>query len=73
MQGASFMVDTLENIMDMLMHCSHYVEPFFCSGGGGFIVVINVYGAWIKGMQTSVGGEFMGSGGCRIIGEFCKR
>ena len=38
-----------------------------------FVVVIKVYGAWIKAIETSIGGEFVGSGGCGIIGKFCQR
>ena len=67
------MVDMLENIVDMVVHCSHSVKPFFCDGGGKFVVVIEVYGVWIKAIETSVGGEFVHSGGCGITGKFCKR
>ena len=45
MKVALFAVDWFEDVVDVVMHCSHSVEPFFCSGGGGFIVVINMYGA----------------------------
>ena len=67
------MVDVFEDVMDMVVYCSHSVQTFFCSGGGEFVVVIEVYGAWIKAIETSVRGEFVGSGGCSIIGKFCKR
>ena len=67
------MVEALEDVMDMVVQYSHSVEPFFCSGEGEFVVVIEVYGAWIKAMETSVVGEFVSSGGCGIIGKFCKR
>ena len=73
MQVASLMVDTLEYVVDGVVHCSHSVEPFFCSGVGEFVVVIEVYGVWIKAIETSVGREFVGSGGYRIIGKFCER
>ena len=72
-QGSSFMVVTLENVVDMVVHYSHSVEPFFCSGGGEFVVVIEVYGAWIKAIETSVGGECVGRGGCSIIGKLWER
>ena len=55
-----FMVDSFQNIMDVVMHYSHSVELFFCSGGGEFAVVIKVYGAWIEATETSVGGKFVG-------------
>ena len=72
MQGALFIVDVLEDVVDMVVHCSHSVEPFFCSGGGEFVVVIEVYSAWIKAMETSIRREFVGSGGCGTIGKFCE-
>ena len=38
-----------------------------------FVDVIKVHGAWIKAIETSIVGEFVGSGGCGIIGKFCQR
>ena len=73
MQGASFMVDVLDDIVDIVVQCSHSVEPFFCGGGGEFVVVIQVYGVWIKAIETFVGGEFVGSGSCGIVGKYCER
>ena len=67
------MVDTFEHVVDVVVHCSHSIKPFFCSGRGEFVVIIEVYGAWIKDIKTSIRGEFMSSGGCSIIGKFCKR
>ena len=67
------MVDVLEDVVDVVVHGSHSVEPFFCDGGGEFVVVIEVYGAWIKAIETSMRGEFVGSGGCGIVGKFCER
>ena len=57
----------------MVVHCSDSVEPFFCGWRGEFVVVIEVYGAWMKAIETSIRGEFVGSGGCGIRGKFCKR
>ena len=71
-QGASFMVDMLEDVVDMVVHCSHSIELFFCGGRGEFVVVIEVYGAWVKPIETSVWRESVGSDGCSIIGKFCK-
>ena len=73
MQGASFIVDALEDIVDMVVHYSHSVELFFCGGGGEFVVVIEVYGVWIKAIETSIREEFVGSGGYGIVGKFCER
>ena len=67
------MVDTFEDVVDVVVYCSHSIKPFYCGGRGEFVVVIEVYGAWIKAIETSIRGEFVGSGGCGIIGKFCKR
>ena len=67
------MVDALEDVMHVLVHCSHSVEPFFCGRRAEFLVVIEVHVAWIKAIETSIRGEFVGSGGCCIIGKFCQR
>ena len=67
------MVDAFADVVDMVVYRSHSVEPFFCGGGGEFIVVIKVYGVWIESIETSIRGELAGSGGCGIIGEFCER
>ena len=67
------MVDMFENVVDMVVYCSHLVEPFFCSGGWELIVIIEVYAVWVKAIETSVGAEFVSSGGCGIIGKLCKR
>ena len=73
MQGALFLVDAFEDVVDMVVHCCHSVEPFFCGRGGEFVVIIKLYSACIKAIVNSAGGEFMGSGGCGIIGKFRKR
>ena len=72
-QCASFMVDALEDVVDMVVHCGHSVEPVFCGGVREFVVVIDWYSACIKSIVTSAGGELGGNGGCGIVGKFCKR
>ena len=67
------MVDALEDVVDMVVHYRHSVKLIFCCGGGAFIVVIELHGAWIKATETSIRGEFVGSGACGIIGKFCER
>ena len=67
------MADTHEHVVDMVGHCSHSVKPFFCGGGVEFVVVIKLHGAWIKAILNAISGEFVGSGGCGIIGKFCMR
>ena len=69
---ASFVVDLFEDVVDVVMHCSHSVEPFFCSEGGEFVVVIELCGACIKAIETSIWGEFVGRSGCGIAGKLCK-
>ena len=66
MKGASFVVDSFEYVVDVVMHCSNSVKPFFCRRGGGCVVVIKVHGAWIKAIETSVGRKFVGSRGYNI-------
>ena len=73
MPCASFMVDAFENVVDMVVYCSHSVKPFFCGRAGEFVGVIEVYGAWIKAIETSIREEFVGSGRCSVVGKFCER
>ena len=67
------MVDAVEHVVDMVVYCSYSVETFICGRRGDFVVVIEVYSTWIKAIETSVSGEFVGSGGCSIVGKFCER
>ena len=39
-KGASSVVDALEDVVDVVVHYSHSVEPFFCGRRAEFIVVI---------------------------------
>ena len=73
MQGALFMVDAFEDVLDIVVYCSHSVKAFFRGGEGEFVVVIEVYCLWIKTIETSISGEFVGRGGCAIVGKFCER
>ena len=72
MKGASFVVDFLKDIMDMVMYYSHTVEPFFCGGRGEVVVIVQVNCARVEAIEASVGGEFVGSGRCGIVGKFGK-
>ena len=40
--------------MDVVVHCSQSGKPFFYSGGGEFVVVIEVYSARTKAIETSI-------------------
>ena len=73
MKRDSFVAHAYEDIVDMVVHCSYSMEPSFCGGGVEFVVVIKVYGTWIKAIETSIRGEFVGSSGCGIVGKFCER
>ena len=72
-KDASFVVDAFEDVVDMGVYCSYSVQPVFCSSGSEFVVVVEMYGKWIKTIDTSVLGEFMSSDSCGTIGTFCKR
>ena len=73
MKGVAFVVNAFEDLVDVVVHCSHSVEPLFCTRRRELVGVIDVYGAWIKAMEASVGGEFVGSSSCGIVCKFCER
>ena len=73
MKGTLFVVDSFENVIDMVMYYSHSIKLFLYSKRGECVVVVEVYNAWIKDMETSMWGEFISSTGCGIIDKFCKR
>ena len=73
MKSTLFMVNTLEDVVDMVVHCGNSVELFFCSGRGEFVVIVEVNSTWIKAIEISVGGEFVGRGGSGVVGKFRKR
>ena len=62
----------IEGMVDLVVHCSHLVQPFFGGGGGQFVVVGNLYGAWVEPIQASIGRVSMGGGRCSIVGKFGK-
>ena len=68
-----FMVNMLEGIVYLVVHCCHSIYPFFGCGRAEFVVVIEVYGAGVKAIETSVRGEFVGSGSCGVVGKFGER
>ena len=47
MNGTSFDVDLLEGVVDLVVDGCHSVQPFFGSGGGEFVVVVQVNGAGV--------------------------
>ena len=42
--GTAFLLDPLEGIVDLVIHCTHSINLFFGHRGGEFIVVVEVYG-----------------------------
>ena len=44
MKGILCMIDSLEDIIDMLMNRNHSVVTFFCSSEGEFVVVVEIHG-----------------------------
>lgn len=73
MKGPSLVADAFENVVYVVVLCSHSAEVFFCSRRGEFVVVIKVYGACIEAIVPSAWGEVMCSSSCDIIGTFCQR
>ena len=43
-----------EDIVDMIVYCSHSVKAIFCDGKGEFVVIIEVNSVWIKAIKTSI-------------------
>ena len=73
MNGTALLVDTIDSVMALVMHCSLLVLAFFSGGGAEFVVVIEVYCAWVKAIQPSVGRVSMGGGRCCVVAKFSKR
>ena len=73
MQGPSFVIDTFTENMYVVLHSSHYILPFFCSGRAEFTVVMKFYGVWIKVIEASIQEEFVGGSGYGIRVKFCER
>ena len=45
MKVALFVLDSFEDVVDVVMHYCSSVKPFLCIGVGEFVVVIKVDGA----------------------------
>ena len=72
-EGTSFVLDMLEGIVYLFVHCCHSISPFFGCGRGEFVVIIKVYGSRVETTETSIRGEFVGSGCCGVVGKFGER
>ena len=73
MKVSSFMVDSFKYVEDLVVYYSHSVEAFFCGRSREFVCVIELYSGWIKRIETSASREFVGIGGCGIVGQFGGR
>ena len=73
MKSPLFIIDTSEDVMDVVVYSSHYVKPFFGGLRGEFIVFTAVCSARVKCIVSSLSGEFVRSCGCGLGGKFCKR
>ena len=49
-KGTLFVVYVFENVVDMVVYCSHSVNPFFCSGRAEIGIIIKVNDALIEAM-----------------------
>ena len=67
------MVHSVEDVMDVVVHCSLSVEACLCGRRREFVVIVEVYCLWIKAIETSVWREFVCHSRCSIIGIFCER
>ena len=73
MKGPSFVVHMFDYVPYMVVHGSHTINAFFCSGRGVLVVVKEVNPTGIEAVETSVRREFVGSGACGSAGTFRKR
>ena len=51
MKGASFVVDAFKDVVDVVLHCSQCIEPFYGSEGAEFVVIVEVHGVWIQAIE----------------------
>lgn len=72
-QDAWFNVDSFEDVVNVVVHHSYPVKPFCCSEEAEFVGIMQVHSVYIEVIETFAGGEYVGSGGCWITGEFCER
>ena len=49
------MVDSFEDVVDMVVHYCHLIKPFFWGSGKELVVFIEVYGPWIKPIEPTIG------------------
>ena len=54
MKDASLVVHLFEDVVNVVVYCSYSIKLFFCGRRAEFVVIVKVYGAWIKTIETSV-------------------
>ena len=42
--GTSVVVESSEDVVDVVVYCSYFMKSCFCGRGVGFVVVIDVHG-----------------------------
>ena len=42
---ALFVVDALQDIADMIVYYTYWIESFFSGAGGEFVLIVDVHGA----------------------------
>lgn len=72
MKHTLLVVDCMEDIVDKIVHYRHSIKIFLCRRRGDFVVVINLYSAFIKSIETSVWGEFVSISSSSVIYIFSK-
>ena len=57
-KAAVFIVDTLLDIVDMIMYFWHLVKALFCSRQVNCLDIDNMYVMYVKGKETCIKSEF---------------
>jgi hypothetical protein len=70
--GASLNVYLLEGMVDLVMYGSHSIEPFFGSGRGEFIVIIEMDGIGVPAIEAAVRGVLVGRMRGHVVGKLGK-
>ena len=73
MKGSLSVVDLLKDIVDVVVHYSHFIKPFFFCRRGDLLVVVEVHGAQVEVIETSVWAGFVDSSACGIIRRFYEK
>ena len=47
------MLRTFEDVVDVVVSGSYYIDPFGCDGRRPHVVIIEVNGGWMKAIEAS--------------------